>query len=65
MPERDALQHRPAGSERLKAQPEAERLREHAAMLRELARSAAAPSIGSQLLAVADELERQAARLEG
>lgn len=60
MPERDARPDRPALSER----PEAPRLREHAAMLRELARSAAAPSIASQLLAVADELERQAARLE-
>lgn len=64
MPERDARPDRPVLPERPEARAEAERLRAHAAMLRELARSAAAPSIASQLLAVADGLEQQAARLE-
>ncbi len=62
MPERDALTDRL--SERREPQPEAQRLREHAAMLRELAQAAAAPSIASKLLAVAEEFEQQAARLE-
>ena len=64
MAERDARSDRPAVAERCEARPEARRLREQAAMLRELARSAAAPSIASQLLTVADDLEKQAARLE-
>jgi hypothetical protein len=64
MAERDALQDRPATAERPEARSEVRRLREQAAMLRELAGSAAAPSIASQLLTVADELEKQAARLE-
>lgn len=65
MAERDARPDRRAVSEHAEPRHEVQRLREHAAMLRELARSAAAPSIASQLLTVADDLEKQAARLEG
>ena len=62
MPERDALPNRVAeGNE---AKPEVQRLRQHAAMLRQLAKDAAAPSIAGRLLDVAADLERRAALLE-
>jgi hypothetical protein len=43
---------------------EAQRIRERAVKLREMAQAASPPSITSQLLEVAEELDRRAAQLE-
>ncbi|HEX7967960.1 MAG TPA: hypothetical protein VF502_07060 [Stellaceae bacterium] len=63
MPERNALPDRQTTPER-PVVSEAQRLRDHAVMLRQLAEDAAAPSIASQLLAVAEDFEKQAVLLE-
>lgn len=57
MPEHQALPDRPVVSQ-------VQHLREHAEMLRQLAEAAAAPSIASQLLAVAEDFEQRAVLLE-
>jgi hypothetical protein len=65
MTDRPVMPDRPGGSTHREPGSEAGRLREQAAALRELVQNAAAPSIASLLLNVAEDLERRAALLEG